>query len=112
MAEEKVIDIEEIVNKYISCDDPELRQELIEKMTELRDNHRIDNVKVGYEKQEDENPVLTMSMANEIESNANEMLKKLMEEGSDNLPRPVILTIAIIAISKFTGKPVSLDTKK
>ena len=44
-------DIEEIVNKYISCDDPDLRQELIEKMTELRDNHRIDNVKVGYEKQ-------------------------------------------------------------
>ena len=105
-------DIEEIVNKYISCDDPELRQELIEKMTELRDNHRIDNVKVGYEKQDDKNPVLTMSMANEIESTANEMLKNLMEEGSDNLPRPVILTIAIIAIAKFTGKPVSLDTKK
>lgn len=51
-------------------------------------------------------------MANEIESTANEMLKNLMEKGSDNLPRPVILTIAIIGISKFTGKPVSIDTEK
>lgn len=41
-------EIEEIVNKYIRCDDPELRQELIEKMTELRDKHRFDNVKIGY----------------------------------------------------------------
>lgn len=41
-------DIEEIVDKYVNCDDSELRQELIEEMTELRDKHKIDHVKIGY----------------------------------------------------------------
>jgi hypothetical protein len=58
----------------------------------------------------EDGPVLTMSMADEIEAAANEMLKPLIEGGP--IPRPVILTIAIIALSKYTGKPVSLDVEK
>lgn len=41
--------IEEIVDKYVNCDTPEMRQELIEQMTAIRDKHQIDNVKIGYE---------------------------------------------------------------
>jgi hypothetical protein len=42
-------DIEEIVDKYVDCKDPEMRQQLIEGMTNIREKHQIDNVKIGYE---------------------------------------------------------------
>lgn len=106
-------DIDKIVDKYVDCATPKLRQELIDRMKELREKHNIDNVKIGYDSMKaDNNPVLSMSMADEIEATANDCLKPLMEEGSDNLPRRVILTIAVIAISKYTGKPVSIDLEK
>ena len=42
-------DIDEIIDNYVQCDDPELRKTLKEKMTAIRDKHQIDNVKIGYE---------------------------------------------------------------
>lgn len=55
----------------------------------------------------EKNPVLTMSMADEIEKCANETFKGLPSVAV-TIPRPIIMTIAIIAISKYTGKPVRL----
>jgi hypothetical protein len=42
-------DIDEIIDNYVQCDDPELRKTLKEEMTAIRDKHQIDNVKIGYE---------------------------------------------------------------
>ena len=42
-------DIDEIIDNYVQCDDPELRKTRKEKMTAIRDKHQIDNVKIGYE---------------------------------------------------------------
>jgi hypothetical protein len=53
------------------------------------------------------NPVLTMSMADEIEECVNKAFKELLIVDGD-IPRPIIMGIAIIAISKYTGKPVRL----
>ena len=41
-------DIEEIVDKYVSCATPEMRQEVIDGIKDIRDRHSIDNVKIGY----------------------------------------------------------------
>ena len=43
-------DLEEIIDKYVSCDSQELRQQLLEGMKRIRDNHQIDNVEIGYNK--------------------------------------------------------------
>ena len=42
------VDIEEIVYKYVSCATPEMRQEVIDGIKDIRDRHSIDNVKIGY----------------------------------------------------------------
>ena len=55
----------------------------------------------------EKNPVLTMSMADEIEECVNKTFKELLI-ADGNIPRPIIMSIAIIAISKYTGKPVRL----
>lgn len=53
------------------------------------------------------NPVLTLSMADEIEECVNKTFKELLIS-DENIPRPIIMSIAVIAISKYTGKPVRL----
>lgn len=55
----------------------------------------------------EKNPVLTMSMADEIEECVNKTFKELLI-ADENIPRPIIMSIAVIAISKYTGKPVRL----
>ena len=39
-------DIEEIVDKYVNCATPEMRQEVIDGIKGIRDRHSIDNVKI------------------------------------------------------------------
>lgn len=55
----------------------------------------------------EKNPVLTMSMADEIEESVNKTFEGLLTV-DENIPREITITIAIIAISKYTGKPVRL----
>ena len=55
----------------------------------------------------EKNPVLTMSMADEIEECVNKTFKELLI-ADENIPRPIIMSITVIAISKYTGKPVRL----
>lgn len=102
-------DIEEIIDKYVDCTTPELRQQLIDGMNAIRVNHDLDNVTIGYDKTKDDQPVLTKTMADEIEKSSNELLRDLMEEGSGQMPRAAILTIAIVTLRTFTGKPVKID---
>lgn len=42
------VNIEEIVDKYVNCENHEIRQELIDGMNAIRERHEIDNVKIGY----------------------------------------------------------------
>ena len=56
------------------------------------------------EEQTKEAPILTMELADTIEKAVNDMLKDICGE----LPRPIIMTIAVIVLSSFTGMPVSL----
>lgn len=105
-------DIEEIIDKYVNCATPELRQQLIDGMNAIRVNHDLDNVTVGYGKTKDDQPVLTKTMADEIEKSSNMLLKDLMEEDSGQMPRAAILTIAIVTLRTFTGKPVKIDAEQ
>lgn len=105
-------DIEEIIDKYVNCTMPELRQQLIDGMNAIRVNHNLDNVTIGYGKTKDDQPVLTKTMADEIEQSSNMLLKDLMEEGSGQMPRAAILTIAIVTLRIFTGKPVKIDGER
>ena len=41
-------DVEETVDKYISCETPELRQQVIDGINEMIKAHSLDNVKIGY----------------------------------------------------------------
>lgn len=54
----------------------------------------------------EKNPVLTIGMADEIEECVNKTFKELLT--GYEIPRPIIMMIAVIAISKYTGKPVRL----
>ena len=105
-------DIEEIIDKYVDCTTPELRQQLIDGMNAIRVNHNLDNVTIGYNKTKDDQPVLTKTMADEIEQSSNKLLRDLMEEGSGQMPRAAILTIAIVTLRIFTGKPVKIDGER
>lgn len=105
-------DIEEIIDKYVDCASPELRQQLIDGMNAIRVNHDLDNVTIGYDKTKDDQPVLTKTMADEIEQSSNKLLRELMEEGSGQMPREAILTIAIVTLRTFTGKPVKIDAER
>ena len=58
----------------------------------------------AIEEQTKEAPILTMELADTIEKAVNDMLKDICGE----LPRPIIMTIAVIVLSSFTGMPVSL----
>lgn len=40
--------VEEIVDKYIDCKTPEIRQQVIDGINEMIENHSLDNVKIGY----------------------------------------------------------------
>ena len=40
--------IEEIVDKYVTCKTPELRQQVIDGINEMIEKHSLDNVKIGY----------------------------------------------------------------
>ena len=81
-------------------------------MTACRVNHKLDNVTIGYDKTKDDQPVLTKTMADEIEQSSNMLLEDLMEEGSGQMPRAAILTIAIVTLRTFTGKPVKIDVER
>ena len=50
--------------------------------------------------------MLTMELADTIESESNKLLEQLIEGGP--IPREIILTIAIVTLAKYTGKPVSI----
>ena len=41
-------DIEQVVDKYIHSETEELRQQVIEGLKSVRDNHSMDNVTIGY----------------------------------------------------------------
>ena len=56
-------------------------------------------------------PVMTIELANNIVEESNKIIRNLNEEGYE-LPRYVILGIAIIAISLYTGQPVTFDIDK
>lgn len=40
--------VEEIVDKYVNCKTPELRQQVIDGIRQMVGNHMLDNVKIGY----------------------------------------------------------------
>ncbi len=40
--------VEEIVDKYVNCKTPELRQQVIDGIRQIVGNHILDNVKIGY----------------------------------------------------------------
>lgn len=40
--------IEEIVDKYVNCKTPELRQQVIDGIRQMVGNHMLDNVEIGY----------------------------------------------------------------
>lgn len=40
--------VEEIVDKYVTCKTPELRQQVIDGINEMIENHSLDNIKIGY----------------------------------------------------------------
>lgn len=40
--------VEEIVDKYVNCKTPELRQQVISGIRQMVGNHMLDNVKIGY----------------------------------------------------------------
>ena len=42
-------DIGEIIDKYVDCDTPELRQEMVEGIERIRSAHGVDNVGIEYD---------------------------------------------------------------
>lgn len=40
--------VEEIVDKYVNCKTPELRQQVIDGIRQMVGNHMLDNVEIGY----------------------------------------------------------------
>ena len=58
----------------------------------------------AIEEQTKDAPILTMELADKIEAGVNEVLKDICGE----IPRPIIMTIAVVVLSAFTGMPVSL----
>ena len=40
--------VEEIVDRYVDCKTPELRQQVISGIRQMVGNHMLDNVNIGY----------------------------------------------------------------
>ena len=109
--------IDDIIKEHFKSDITEKqRKQIAQAIQQMRDEH-ADRLKAVFDHtdengnykptpKEEEGPVLTMELADTIESESNKLLEQLIEGGP--IPREVILTIAIVTLAKYTGKPVSI----
>ena len=109
--------IDDIIKEYFKSDitDKE-REQIAQAIQMMRDkhgerlkavfDHTDENGNYKPTPKEEGGPVLTMELADTIEKESNKVLETLIEGGP--IPREVILTIAIVALAKYTGKPVSI----
>jgi hypothetical protein len=109
--------IDDIIKEHFKSDitDKE-REQIAQAIQMMRDehgerlkavfDHTDENGNYKPTPKEEDGPVLTMELADTIEKESNKILETLIEGGP--IPREVILTIAIVALAKYTGKPVSI----